>query len=199
MSASIVWAVLILIIIFMFKPQLTEILYSFNKRGKITYKGLGVNLELGGTNHNQGNSSTLNKYDKSFQSLIITEEEDIIRNQVEDLQCDDEKKIEILIYQVANKNILLRMYNIDKMINYEHVRLLHIINNTSGEILNSDLQKYYDNLDFTKEPYFDLCLDNFLKFLYDYTLLKKDNDKHVITVMGNEYLSHRIKTLQQTI
>lgn len=197
MSSSLVWAIFFLIVIFIFKHRIDEILNNFGKKGKVRYGSL--NIELGSEIPNlitaQQNTPDAKHLElqKTYQSPIITNEEMIIKNQLIESKLTSEQTINVLIYQLANSNLLVKLLAIDKLIFTEQVELLLFLNTKFKPTPESELLSFYTRWK-NKNPSVDYPFKGFIDFLLNQRLIFQGIDGISIALVGKEYLGFLIRT-----
>src|ERR1044072_9327771 len=86
MYSSLIWAIFALIVIWIFKKQIDDLLSCFSKKGRVQFKGL--NIELGSniptilTNQQESGDAKHIELQKTYQSSVILTEETTIKSQL---------------------------------------------------------------------------------------------------------------------
>jgi hypothetical protein len=196
MWSSLIWAIFLLIVIWLFKKPLLDLLTNIgNKSKKISC--MGFDIDLGSSSSlSTGNQLQIEPKDwafsKAHQSQLITNEEKTIRSQLIDIGASHEQAINILIYQLANNIFLVKLLSIRNLIFPEQLRLLTYLNTCIKPSSCSDLQHYYfEWKERTKNT--DYMYDQFISFLSNHGLILWTMDGYIISLLGKEYLSFLIK------
>jgi hypothetical protein len=189
------WTLVILFIIYLFKKEFRVVISSFSEISKrisnIKHNDTEVSLTSGfdSPEIRQSNVKAPNKkyfeFYNAHQSPIVTKEEIIIRNQL--VEFDAEQAVDVLVKQLAFKNMQVFLLFLNKTIYLEQVDLLkHLNNRLSSQ--SSELKSYYDNwLDNEGDKHYSF--ESFLGFLIQKELIQEQTDgNYGITTLGKEYL-----------
>lgn len=205
-QSSLVWTVFLLIIFIALKSQFESLLKCLvnlcNKTSSFEYGnfklGLDSKIQLG----EQGKNDL--KYVemlKAFQSPIVTNEERAIRNQLAEIGYAPKQAIEILIAQLAYKNILTLFLFIDKNIYEEQIKLLIFLNEQYKPFSALDLQHFYNDwkskAEINTKSKIDYTYEQFLLFLIVNGLIIQNTVGYVITLLGKDYLSFVVRQGRQ--
>ncbi|MFO9066396.1 hypothetical protein SC828_05040 [Legionella pneumophila serogroup 1] len=200
MYPALIWSTFLLIVILLFKRQLILIFEAVigigNKTKNIQYKGL--NIDLGSNTDSiaitQQATTDVKQaiYQKAYQNIIITNEEQIIRNQLVEAKFSKDQAIDILIYHLANRNFLVKLLEIHRLIFPQQIRLLFFLNEQVEPRTSSDLLPFYQEWvkisGGTEYP-----LQQFLNFLIQSGLMLEDLNGYQISNLGKEYLAYLIR------
>lgn len=197
MVASIVWAALILIIVLLFKEPLAGILTTIAHVGhrtkNLSYKNF--NIVLGSDSQlpiGQQENSQFITLQKTYQSPIITSEENLILSQLRDAKLSSEQANHVLIYHLAHAQFLIKLLGIDKIIFPEQIRLLFYLNTRNLPEPQTSLLPFYQQWQ-TNNPNIPYSSDAFLNFLSQQGLIRQDLNGYTITLLGKEYLAALVK------
>jgi hypothetical protein len=141
---------------------------------------------------------------KAFENPIVTNEENIIKNQLIEYKWSSKQAINVIVAQLAYKNFLIKLLIIDKLIYEEQIKLLFYLNTQNKPCDESDLQKYYlswKEREWSARLFFwkknakeiDIKYEDFLAFLCQNGLINQNVHKYNITMLGKEYLSFIVK------
>lgn len=199
MWTKLVWPIFWLLMVWVFKDEIKSLLAAIitigNKAKKISYMGanvdLGSNADLPIGSQQQLEAKQQN-LSKAYQSSIITVEENTIRTQLIEAGFTNEQAINLLIYHIANQNLLIKLLFIDKLIFQEQIKLISYLNSQVKPQSESALKKYYDEWK-EKNKDADYTYQQFLKFLSDQRLVVEQVDGYSILPLGKEYLYFLIK------
>ncbi|MCW8469890.1 hypothetical protein OQJ19_04365 [Fluoribacter gormanii] len=200
MYSSLIWAVLILIFIIIYKKQLSPILDSIAGIGKktknIQYKGLNINLgsetKTMAISRQEVTNEKQTQFQKAYQNIIITNEEKIIRGQLIDAHFTNDQAIDILIYHLANKNFYIKLLEIDRLIFIEQISLLFFLNEEIAPCNSSTLLSFYNDW-LKKSDNKKYLFQDFLNFLIHNGLITEDLSGYKISNFGKEYLTFLIR------
>ena len=191
---SLIWAIFALIVIVMFKKPLYELLSNFSQKGKVQYKGL--NIDLGSGTNVSANQQILAdaKYlelQKAYQSRIITNEEEVIKNTLIEKNLTPVEAVNVLIYHLAHANLEIKLLNIDKSI-YEEQKKLLLYLNAQLVCSECDLLPFYEAWR-QKSLNKDYLFKSFLNYLSQNQLVSQGINGYIIAPLGIEYLQFLVR------
>ena len=201
MWSSIIWAVVVLIFMFLFKENIRNILSSLahvgNKAQKLKYKNFSIDLKEDGAaiiGPQQGSDNTKHlQYLKAFQSNMITAEEQLITNQLVESKMTEAQALNVLITHLANANLLTKLLTIDRFIFKEQINLLVYLNSQSKFIPENELQPFYSEWKNDLGNETEYTFEEFLNFLSRQRLIAHNIDGYGIGPIGKEYLAFLIR------
>ncbi|MFN7097932.1 MAG: hypothetical protein ACK4PR_10330 [Gammaproteobacteria bacterium] len=129
---------------------------------------------------------------KDYQSIIITNEENIIKNQLEKAGYNSKEAINILINQLANKNLHIKLLVINSFIDIEQIKALSSINHCGKPSTEEDLKQYYENCK-ARLNATEMTFDQFMFFLLQQGLVTQEFMGYRCTMMGKEYLTFIVR------
>lgn len=130
------WPIFFILFALIFRSPIKTAIHALinlgNKAKTLTYNGF--NIELGSPpsisplGEQQKNEAQFFDLQKAYQSSVITNEEQIINNQINDAKLTPLQVKSVLINHLANANFIIKMLNIDKLIFEEQIQLLCFLN-----------------------------------------------------------------------
>lgn len=195
------WPIFLVIITSIFKTPLTAVINALinlgNKAKTLTYNGF--NIELGSSQHaspigdQQKNEAQFLDLQKAYQSSIITNEEQIINNQINDAKLTPVQAKSVLTTHLANANFIIKMLRIDKVIFNEQIYLLSFLNKQYKASTEHELLPFYEQW-LEKSKNSEYTFPSFLSFLLNERLIAQDLNGYHISVMGREFLAFLVRT-----
>lgn len=191
-----IWPVFWFVLIIIFKDNIKELLDSFvqfsKKASNLKYKDFSVNIKdephsLGAPLIPQYDSNNILRLEKAYQSFVITTEENDIRNQLIDAKVSSDQAIDILINNLANKNLHIKMLVIHSMIYKEQIEILQYLNSNQNFVPENKLYEFYDKWH-SKNSEINYSFNDFLNFLLNNRLVAQGIKGYGISHLGNEYL-----------
>lgn len=192
--SSIIWAVLLLIVIYYFRNEVKNLLNALSSKGKIRlgrYLLIDLESNKSKTFNNPLSHQKNIEYHKSFESQIVRNKEITMIHEIEESGLDYNEAILGLIYHLANTQTISEMLIIDRIIIPEQINLLLSLNSTFVPVTINDLTPFYDN--WRNKSNNDSSLENFIGFLINQGLIELQQGYFKISQLGKDYLSFRIK------
>lgn len=205
-SSSLMWAIVTLISFVIFRKPICNILNSFanfgNKAQKVKYKNFSLDLvdsnpTLFGTQQEYADTKHL-EYLKTYQSNVVTLEENLIRNQLTESKMTEGKALDILICHLANAHLQNKLLMINQLIFKEQIELLMHLNTQVKPLPESELLSFYERWKKNLKNKSDYTFKNFLGFLSQQGLITLGIDGYSIGLIGKEYLSFLIRIGRKT-
>ena len=200
-----VWPFFWLIIIYYFRKPIKSFLESLtslsNRSEKISC--MGVDLRLGSKSDlpvgpQQQSVNKQQQFMKAYQSVVITEEENIIRSQLTDAGFTYKEAVALLIQHLAYRNLLVMFLSVDRIIFPEQIELLKHLNSQSKLSEDSDLMGFYKNWHQKAETgpgkIDNFEYNHFIKFLLGCQLIIQQGNSYRISPQGSDYLGYLIKS-----
>lgn len=127
--------------------------------------------------------------DRIGNSLVITELENSIKKELAEKGLDTSGETnKVLLRHLAGTQMLLYFEKIHATIFGSQIRLLRLLN-SSNKLSEEDVFKYFSDV---KKRFSDTLnswsVEDYLGYLYNSSLISKENDKIFITNLGVEYL-----------
>jgi len=200
------WAIVTLISFVIFRKPICNILNSFanfgNKAQKVKYKNFSLDLvdsnpTLFGTQQEYADTKHL-EYLKTYQSNVVTLEENLIRNQLTESKMTEGKALDILICHLANAHLQNKLLMINQLIFKEQIELLMHLNTQVKPLPESELLSFYERWKKNLKNKSDYTFKNFLGFLSQQGLITLGIDGYSIGLIGKEYLSFLIRIGRKT-
>jgi hypothetical protein len=192
--SNLIWAITVAGVIFFFKKQIQSILNSISdgeakiKIGSLIEFRKQKELNLMLNNFNDEAS----KYEKAFQSPIITEEEHVVYKKLVHANLTNAQAIKILINHLVNTQLNLRFTVIDKLISDGQIKVLQLLN-FSNLPLDEDKLLPFNKKNSNENELYNNPPDKFLGLLTDADFIHKEVEGYRITLLGKEYLHFLVK------
>lgn len=195
-----VFIILFFAALLVFRKEISNLLFSLSNicgRAKILQFG-SMNMILGDDDtpflkqQQEYSSIKQAEFSKAFQSPIITVEEKIIKEQLLSAGFTSEQAISILIYQLANKNLINKLLTINNLIFKEQVELLIFLNSQFKPQPENLLYRYYQ-VWFENNKESDYKFHGFLNYLIKEKLISQCFEGYSIGEIGKEYLIFLVK------
>lgn len=199
MWSSLIWAIFFLIVLWWFRDHINALVKNVKN---VRYGGFNISLDSQQDKFPISQEEDQKIYSKAFQSPIITNEEKAIKDKLCNAGFNNRAAIDVLVYQLANKNLICTFLFIDRIIFLEQIQLIKELNTKFTPVHEQELYEFFNNhLKAAKERNIDsnqYKYENFLGFLLGQNLISKEINGYFITLMGKEYLSFRIKFLAKS-
>lgn len=172
---------------------MTAIASIGHRTKQLSYKGIDitlggdVQLPIGQQEHPQ--FVTLQK---TYQSAIITSEENLIFSQLKDAKLSTDQANRVLVYHLAHANFIIKLLLIDKLIFPEQIRLLFHLNVRTLPEPQPKLLPFYQQWH-GRNSEVHYSYDAFLNFLVQQGLITQNLNGYTITLLGKEYLAALIR------
>ncbi len=187
------WTWVVLIVIWYFRKELRQLLSSFytvfNRIEKIGSDGIILSRGLTSPSTNPQSSSIHFELINAYQSAFVTDEEKLIRKELEEVTT--EQACEVLFKHLAYANFVMRLFRIDKIIYPEQIKILRHLN-TIKSCSKEDLSKFYEEW-LRGDGNSNYSFDSFLGFLFDEGLINEYRFMYSIADLGKEYLVFLVK------
>jgi len=181
MSWPLVALIVIVFFMVLFKKDISLFLGRTQKIGKDGIHTLTVQIQ-----QDPEKESLTEKLMKEFSSIILREQEDTIRKDLEGNNQQD--KINLLIRRLALNQIILNFERVNAVIWGSQIAILDHLNSRNGDTTET-LKTFYDSMArIYPDTFANYSFENYLNFMVGFNLITQQQNRYFITNLGREFL-----------
>jgi len=183
----ILWLVIAIAFMLIFRKSINQCINRIKSIGG--KQGVDMEPQQSEKSPNVNSDEEAERLLNAFNSEMLIEQEEIIKNELKEKNINAEQANKVLIRHLAATQIAFTFENIHKQIWGSQIRVLEELNTQSNGLSRTRIKIYYDKT-VEATPFIGTIysFEQWINFIKNWALILEENNAVKITIRGREFL-----------